>query len=92
VKSGAAEEQDEIGREKEQEGKADRMREGSMDTDGSSMKDEAIELKRSHSHNGTKRKKKTGVIKNVAEIEALELATEQTLKVCLIMLHYCIHW
>jgi hypothetical protein len=63
-----------------------------MDTEGSSTKDSTIELKRPHSHNGTKRKKKTGVIKNVAEIEALELATEQTLKVHFIILHYYIHW
>jgi hypothetical protein len=61
----------------------DHLGEGGVDTEGSSTKDDSTELKRPHSHNGTKRRKKAGVIKNVAEIEALELATEQTLKVCL---------
>ncbi|KAJ9592725.1 hypothetical protein L9F63_015605, partial [Diploptera punctata] len=65
---------------KEQDDKAEPQVEAGADTEGSSTKDGTIELKRPHSHNGTKRRKKTGVIKNVAAIEALELATEQTLK------------
>ena len=68
-------------KEKEQEEKTEHLAEAGADTEGSSTKDGTIELKRPHSHNGTKRRKKTGVIKNVAAIEALELATEQTLKV-----------
>ena len=68
-------------KEKEPDDKMENLTEVGVDTEGSSTKDGTIELKRPHSHNGTKRRKKTGVIKNVAEIEALELATEQTLKV-----------
>jgi hypothetical protein len=70
-----------VTRERGKEDKMDHMGEGSGDTEGSSTRDGTTELKRPHSHNGTKRRRKTGVIKNVAEIEALELATEQTLKV-----------
>lgn len=85
LQSSTAEEREDmpaaVTREKDQEDKIDHLGEGSVDTDGSSTKDDATEPKRPHSHNGTKRRKKTGVIKNVAEIEALELATEQTLKV-----------
>ncbi|XP_021938977.1 mucin-17 isoform X2 [Zootermopsis nevadensis] len=84
LQSSTAEEREDmpaaVTREKDQEDKIDHLGEGSVDTDGSSTKDDATEPKRPHSHNGTKRRKKTGVIKNVAEIEALELATEQTLK------------
>jgi hypothetical protein len=85
VRSGTAAEREEVPnavtREKEQEDKTD-----GMDTEGSSTKGDATEVRRPRNHNSTKRKKKTGVIKNVAEIEALELATEQTLKVCLVFI------
>jgi hypothetical protein len=82
VQSSTAAEREEVSntvtREREQqEDKTD-----GLDTEGSSTKGDANEVRRPRNHNGTKRKKKTGVIKNVAEIEALELATEQTLKVC----------
>ena len=85
VRSSTAAEREEVPnsviREKEQDDKTD-----GMDTEGSSTKGDAPEVRRPRNHNGTKRKKKTGVIKNVAEIEALELATEQTLKVCLVVI------
>jgi hypothetical protein len=90
VRSTTAAEREEVPnavtREKEQDDKTD-----GMDTEGSSTKGDAVEVRRPRNHNGTKRKKKTGVIKNVAEIEALELATEQTLKVCLFVQNYYIH-
>jgi hypothetical protein len=94
VQSSTAEEREEtpaaVTREREQEDKMDHLGECTVDTEGSSTRDDTTELKRPHSHNGTKRRKKTGVIKNVAEIEALELATEQTLKVQ--VTDYYIHW
>ncbi|PSN57895.1 hypothetical protein C0J52_00214 [Blattella germanica] len=47
-------------RDREQEEKLEQLTEA--DTEGSSTKDGTVELKRPHSHNGTKRRKKTGDI------------------------------
>ncbi|XP_067001184.2 uncharacterized protein dikar [Anabrus simplex] len=72
-------EENEPEHEKEIEEKSEEPVPEAPDTEGSSTKD-GVDSKHQNSNNSMKRKKKTGVIKNAAAIEALELATEQTLK------------